>query len=186
PLWYGETSSDFPQHATVTAIYQLPFGRGRMFGTDMNRGLDEAVGGWEVTGIYQYLSGTPLGWGNVNYSGDFSGFNNHPHTPEWKGPSFNTAGFDTVSNDQPSSWNYRTFPEDLLRSEPTNNFDFSILKDFTIWERVRVQPRVDVFNALNHAQFGSANTSPTAKTFGEISSQLNSPRSMQGGVHILF
>ena len=186
PLSYGETSSDFPQHGSITAIYQLPFGRGRMFANTINKGLDEVIGGWEVTGIYQFLSGTPLGWGNTNYSGTFSGFNNHPHTPEWAGPSFNTAGFATASVDQPGGLNYRTFPSVLLRSDPTNNFDFSILKDFTIWERVRIQPRVDAFNALNHAQFGGAKTSPTASTFGDVSSQLNSPRSLQGGIHILF
>ncbi len=60
------------------------------------------------------------------------------------------------------------------------------MKDFTIWERVVVQPRVDAFNAFNDAQFGSANTSPTASTFAEVNSQLNSPRSLQGGVHIRF
>jgi Carboxypeptidase regulatory-like domain len=184
PLWYGETSSDFPQHLSITAIYQLPFGRGRMFANNINTALDEAIGGWEVTGIYQYLSGTPLGWSNVNYSGNFSGFNNHPHVTH--GPSFNTAGFDTISADQPGSWNYRTFPEDLLREDPTNNFDFSMLKNFTIWERVRVQPRVDAFNALNHAQMSAANTTPTSGSFAEINTQLNTNRTLQGGIHILF
>jgi Carboxypeptidase regulatory-like domain len=184
PLWYGETSSDFPQHVSVLAIYQLPFGRGRMFGNSINRALDEAIGGWEVTGIYQYLSGTPIGWGNANYSGNFTGFDNHPH--QTHGPSFNTAGFDTVSADQPGSWNFRTFPADLLRSDPTNNFDFSILKDFTIWERVRVQPRVDCFNCLNHAQMSSANVTPTSASFADVTSQLNINRSLQGGIHILF
>lgn len=185
PLWYGETSSDFPNHASITTLYQLPFGRGRMFVNNSTL-LDELIGGWEVTGIYQYLSGTPLSWSNANYSGNFSGFKNRPHTPEWKGQSFNVSGFDTASKDQPGSWNFRTFPAYLLRSDPTNNFDFSILKNFTIAERIEIQPRVDAFNALNHAQFSSASTSPTASTFAEINSQLNTGRSLQGGVHIRF
>lgn len=183
PLWYGETSSDFPNHPSLTVLYQLPFGKGRMFANN-STWLDEAIGGWEITSIYQYLSGTPLSWGNVNYSGNFTGFDNHPHVTGKA--SFNTAGFDKVSADQPGSWNYRTFPEDLLRSDPTNNFDFSILKDFTIGERVIVQPRVDAFNALNHAQLGSASTSPTSSSFGEVTSQLNTNRTLQGGVHIRF
>jgi hypothetical protein len=184
PLWYGETSSDFPQHISVIAIYQLPFGRGHTFANNINTALDEAIGGWEVTGIYQYLSGTPLGWSNVNYSGTFSGFANHPHYTH--GPSFSSAGFDTVSADQPGSWNFRTFPPDLLREDPTNNFDFSTLKNFTIWERVRLQPRVDCFNCLNHAQMSNANTTPTSASFGDITSELNTNRTLQGGVHILF
>jgi hypothetical protein len=181
---YGETSSDFPQHLTLTLIYQLPFGRGRMFMHDAPRWADEAVGGWQITSIYQALSGTPISWGNANYTGNFSNFNNHPH--QAIGPSFNTAGFDTLSADQPNSYNYRTFPGYLLRSDANNNFDFSILKNFTIGDHIVVQPRVDAFNALNHVQFGSANVSPTASTFSDVSSQLNSPRQLQGGIHILF
>jgi hypothetical protein len=184
PLWYGETTSDFPNHASVTAIYQLPFGKGRQF-LNNSAWLDEAIGGWEVTGIYQYLSGTPIQWStNANYSGNFSGFNNNPHNTH--APSFNTSGFDTASADQPGSWNFRTFPEYLLRSDPTNNFDFSIMKNFTIWERVIVQPRVDAFNALNHAQMSSANVSPTSSAFADVTGQLNTNRSLQGGVHIRF
>jgi hypothetical protein len=183
PLWYGETTSDFPNHASVTAIYQLPFGKGRMFVNNSTL-LDEIIGGWELTGIYQYLSGTPLSWSNANYSGNFGGFNNNPHNTH--GPSFNTVGFDTVSADQPGSWNFRTFPAYLLRSDPTNNFDFSILKNFTIADRIQIQPRVDAFNALNHAQMSSANVSPTSSSFAYVTSQLNSNRSLQGGIHIRF
>lgn len=184
PLWYGETSSDFPNHASVTVIYQLPFGKGRQF-LNNSAWMDEAIGGWELTSIYQYLSGTPIQWStNANYSGDFSGFNNNPHNTH--APSFNTSGFDTASTDQPGSWNFRTFPEYLLRSDPTNNFDFSIMKNFTIWERIIVQPRVDAFNAFNHAQMSSANVSPTSSSFADVSSQLNTNRSLQGGIHILF
>ena len=184
PLWYGETTSDFPNHASVTAIYQFPFGKGRMLLNNSTL-LDELIGGWQLTSIYQYLSGTPIQWStNANYSGNFSGFSNHPHNTN--GPSFSTSGFDTNSNDQPGSWNFRTFPEFLLRSDPTNNFDFSIMKNFTIWERVMVQPRVDAFNALNHAQMSSANVSPTSASFADVTGQLNTNRALQGGVHIFF
>ena len=187
---YGETTSDFPQHITLTMIYQLPFGRGRKF-FNQSRWVDEAIGGWEVTTIYQALSGTPIQWGNVNYSGSFSNFHNHPHDASGH-PSFNTAGFHSILDDpnyaadQPDSNNYRTFPQYLLRSDANNNFDFSILKNFTISEHVILQPRVDAFNAFNHVQFAAANVNPTSSSFGVVNSQLNSPRSLQGGVHILF
>ncbi|MGA3129799.1 MAG: carboxypeptidase regulatory-like domain-containing protein [Terracidiphilus sp.] len=193
PLWHGETTSDFPQHMSVTAQYQLPFGRGRMLFSNDNRWIDEGIGGWEVTGIYQYLSGTPLTWSTkVNYSGNYHDFNNSPHRPEAAGPSFNITNFDNYSNDpkgtnQPGSWNPEIFPEYALRGDPNNNFDFSILKDFTVWERVVVQPRVDAFNALNHPQFTqSGNTNPTATSFGLVNAQLNSARNLDGGIHIIF
>ena len=185
PLWYGETSSDFPQHLAATVIYQLPFGRGRQF-MNKSRLMDEIFGGYEVTTIYQFLSGTPIQWStNAVYNGTFSGFNNHPHQANGQ-PSFNIAGFDRTAADQPNSYNYRTFPEYLLRSDGNNNFDFSLLKNFALGEHVVLQPRVDAFNALNHAQFSSANVSPTSSSFGLVNTQLNTNRQLQGGVHIIF
>ena len=183
-LWYGETSSDFPIHLAVTPIYELPFGRGRQFMNSSNALVDGALGGWKVSSEYQYLSGQPLAWGNVNYTGNFHDFNNRPHYTA--GPSFNTANFDTVSADQPGSWNYRTFPGYLLRSDPTNNFNFSALKDFIIRERLIFQLRVDAFNALNHAQMSTPNVSPTSSSFGYITSQLNTNRTLAGGLHLRF
>jgi hypothetical protein len=185
PLWYGETSSDFPQHLSATVIYQLPFGHGRQF-MNQSRVLDEIFGGYEVTGIYEALSGTPIQWStNVVYNGNFSGFNNHPHLANGQ-PSFNISGFDRTAADQPNSYNYRTFPEYLLRSDGNNNFSFSLLKNLAIGEHVIIQPRVDAFNALNHVQFSSANVSPTSSSFGVVNSQLNASRQLQGGIHILF
>jgi hypothetical protein len=180
---YGETSSDFPQHLTLTLIYQLPFGRGRAF-ANQSAWADSLVGGWQVTSIYQALSGQPLSWGNVVYTGNWHDLNNHPH--QAIGPSFNTSVFNRVSAVQPNSYNYRTFPQYFGRSDANNNFDFSILKNFAIGERVIVQPRVDAFNALNHVQFNTANLSPTSNSFGAITQQLNTNRQIQGGVHILF
>ena len=183
PLWYGETGSDFPDHVSFTGIYQLPFGKGQPF-LNHSRILDELIGGYTVTSIYQFLSGTPLGWGNVIYTGNYSGFSNNPH--DTHGASFNTAGFNTDSKVQPNGYNFRTFPENLLRSDPTKDFDFSVLKNFTIFERLIIQPRVDAFNAFNRAQFQGANTSPTSSAFGYVNKQLNSSRQLQGGIHILF
>jgi len=184
PLWYGETSSDFPQHLSATVIYQLPFGHGRQF-MNQSRLLDEIFGGYEVTGIYEALSGTPISWGNVVYNGNFTGFSNHPHLANGQ-PSFNISGFDRTAADQPNSYNYRTFPQYLLRSDGNNNFSFSVLKNFAFGEHVVLQPRVDAFNVLNHAQFSSANVSPTSSSFGLVNSQLNSNRQLQGGLHLIF
>ncbi len=183
-LWVGETSSDYPIHVAIYSIYELPFGRGRQFMNKSNRVVDGVLGGWKVTGTYQYLSGTPLSWGNANYTGSFQDLQNNPHNTA--GPAFNTAGFNKDSAHQPGSWNLRTFPIYLLRSDPTNNFDFSALKDLVIAERFIFTVRVDAFNALNHAQMSGANVSPTSSSFGLITSQANTSRSLAGGLHLRF
>ncbi|MDE3105470.1 MAG: carboxypeptidase regulatory-like domain-containing protein [Acidobacteriota bacterium] len=183
PLVYEETASDFPDHVSLTGIWLLPVGRGRQFFHN-SRLVDEIFGGYSLTTIYQYLSGTPLSWGNVNYTGSFTGFANNPHYT--KGPSFNTTGFATASSAQLNGYNYRTFPQFLLRSDPTKNFDFSLLKNFSVYDRLIVQPRFDAFNAFNRPQFSSPNLNPTSASFGVITSQLNTNRQLQLGVHLLF
>jgi hypothetical protein len=182
---YGETTSDFPQHLTLTLIYQLPFGRGRAF-ANQSRLTDAFIGGWQVTSIYQALSGQPLQWSNnVIYTGNWHDLNNHPH--QANGPSFNTSVFDRSSADQPNSYNLRTFPMSFGRADANNNFDFSVLKNFTLGDRWIIQPRIDAFNALNHVQFMPANnSSPTATSFGTVNQQLNTNRQLQGGVHVIF
>src|SRR6266702_446263 len=53
-------SNDVRFHYTVTPIYELPFGKGKLFLKGSNRAMEQLVGGWEVTGIYNFQSGTPL------------------------------------------------------------------------------------------------------------------------------
>ena len=183
PLWYGETTSDFPNHGSLMLTYQLPFGKGRMFSTNSTV-LDEIFGGYTITSVYQFLSGTADSWGNVNYSGNFHDFNNHPH--DYLTPSFNTSNFDRNPKDQPNGYNYRTFPQYLLRTDPTNNIDISMLKNFTIGDRYVIQPRFDAFNAFNRPQFSQPNLNPTSSAFGRINGQINQPRQLQLGVHFLF
>jgi hypothetical protein len=53
-------SNDVRFHYTLTPIYDLPFGKGKFFLKNSNRALEQLVGGWELTGIYNFQSGTPL------------------------------------------------------------------------------------------------------------------------------
>ncbi|MES2390760.1 MAG: hypothetical protein V4555_03905, partial [Acidobacteriota bacterium] len=202
-LWYGETASDFPHSLHLLAIYQLPFGRGRMFMNKVPRVIDEALGGWEISSIWSFDSGTPYQWGNVIYNGNWHDLNNQPHT--YGKAIFNTAVFDrrtcvddtkpcnnTVGSPtfnpsvQPNGYNHRTFPLYAWRADVTNNWDFSALKNFTIFERLQIQARVDAFNAFNRVQFSAPNLSPTSSQFGLSSGQQNTNRQLQGGVHIIF
>lgn len=191
PLWYGETSSDFPDHVSFTGIYLLPFGTGRPLLNTNSKLLNEFVGGWSVSSIYSFLSGTLYSWGNVIYNGNWHDFHNNPH--QLKG-AFNTSVFDTRTQVsatdktpvQPTSYNNRTFPLMALRGDVTNNWDFSVLKNFQVYDRAEIQARVDAFNAFNRVQFSSPNLSPTSSSFGNISGQMNSGRQLQGGVHIIF
>ncbi len=63
---YGSSDQDQRHVFTASALYQLPIGRGRMFGKNMNRALDEVIGGWQMNGIINLASGTPI---DVDLSG---------------------------------------------------------------------------------------------------------------------
>jgi hypothetical protein len=89
-------------------------------------------------------------------------------------------------NVQPNAYNNRTFPLFAWRADVTNNWDFSVLKNFQIHDRLMIQPRVDAFNAFNRVQFSAPSLSPTSSAFANISGQQNTNRQLQGGVHIIF
>ena len=182
PLWYGETSSDFPLHFDITGTYAFPFGRGRRFAENSNKGVDAAIGGWSISCIYTWESGAMDSWGNVIPIAGQS-LNQDPSNPT---AAFNTAAFDKVTADQPNGSDYRTFPSLFMREQNTNNADLSAFKTFTFGERINLQLRLDAFNALNRVQFGAPNVTPTSSAFGTITSQANTPRIIQIGGRIAF
>jgi hypothetical protein len=182
-LWYGVPSADFPNHFVTSASYALPFGRGAHFLNGAGRLEDALVGGWVLNTIYVYESGAALSWGNVIYLGGNLNYQATNLTA-----AFDVTRFDTASADQPNAYNYRTFPTSFnnLRSDPTNNADLSMLKNFHISEKVKLQYRFEAFNALNRAQFSAPNLTPTSKAFATITGQANTSRVIQMGLRLTF
>jgi hypothetical protein len=69
------SDSDVPHRLAMSGIYELPFGRGRTFGSSWGKGLNLLAGGWQVQGLFQYQGGRPLTLGNVYYNGNLSDLN---------------------------------------------------------------------------------------------------------------
>ncbi len=188
PLTYQENASDFPNHLSITGVYRLPFGRGRSYLTHTNGFLDMSIGGFTVNTIYQYLSGAAIPWSNIPLFANGTNYDNNVKiSPRQVSGVLDKAKFDTVSNDQPSTtYNYRTFPLFYGRQDATNKLDASILKDFSVGERFRLQYRFEAFNVLNHTVFGTPNVNPTSSTFGIITSVTSVPRVLQQGLRVVF
>jgi hypothetical protein len=53
-------SNDVRFHYSLTPVYELPFGKGKYFMGNTSRGMEQLVGGWELTGIYNFQSGNPI------------------------------------------------------------------------------------------------------------------------------
>ena len=51
---------DVPHRFVATGDWQIPFGRERHFGANVNRLVDGIIGGWEVSGFFVLQSGFPL------------------------------------------------------------------------------------------------------------------------------
>ena len=184
---------DIPHRLVLSALYELPYGRGRRFGPSAPAVLDAVLGGWQINGVVTVQSGTPLTITASNTAGLF----NPVTRANWNGrdPSLDGPGedrlqrwFDTTAFSQPAAFTFgnagATFP--LLRTDSVRNLDLSLFKLFRVSDSVRFQARIEAFNALNRVQFGSPNVSVTSSSFGVVTSQANTPRQLQFGVKALW
>ena len=185
-------------------IWELPFGRGRKFGGDVNPVVNAVIGNWSVSAIWNWQTGRPnLTMGNVYYNGDITqlktSYTNDPSRPVFdiSGFYFHDAAVQTNGVDDPAKQradqrirlanNIRTLPSrwDGLRGPRYTNWDMSFVKGFDIG-RVRAQFHIELYNAFNDVFYNNANLDPTSATFGMVTSQNNLPRNIQIGSKILF
>ncbi|MBL8230985.1 MAG: TonB-dependent receptor [Bryobacterales bacterium] len=151
---------------TFAGLYELPFGRGKRFGSQMARWLDYAAGGWQIQALYQGQTGAPLGFGNVIYNGTYGDLVlPNQSLQQW----FNTAGFERRPAFQLEQ-NIRTFPLRLanIRSYGINVWDMSVQKNFQVHEKLKVQLRGEAEGAMNTPNFSPPNTAPTNTLFGQV------------------
>jgi hypothetical protein len=178
---------DRPHRFNFQTMIELPFGRGRALGSHMSKALDAIVGGWQVNSIFTYQSGAPQSFGNIIFLGDLHDIplsSDQRSVNRW----FNTAaGFVTASAQQPS-FNIRTFPKYLagVRGDGQTDWNASLLKTFSIRERVKLQLRFEGYDILNHPNFSDPNTTVTSSAFGTVTSQAGLSREFQGALRLSF
>src|SRR6059036_1387308 len=56
----GSSDFDARQRFVLSYIYELPFGRGKAFGTNWGTTFEKLLGGWEISGIATFQSGRPI------------------------------------------------------------------------------------------------------------------------------
>ena len=176
----------------LSAIWEMPFGRGRQFGGDLHPALDALFGGWSVGGILTLGTGRPY---NVTVNGDPA---NHGET--------NRADVIGDPNDVPGGWSVQEFfnraafkanepftygdlGRNALLGPGYQNVDFSLMKRTTLFA-VADQPwdlqfRWELFNAFNRANFGFPGGTFGNPTFGQLTSAAEA-RKMQFGLKLIF
>jgi hypothetical protein len=177
---------DRTQRITGSGIWELPFGKGRKFGTNWHPLLNGVAGGWQLNGAMQHQSGAPLGFGNVIFNGDLNNVvlpRGQRGVDQW----FNVnAGFERNNALQLAS-NLRRFPIRFngIRGPIQARWDFGLIKNFAITERWKLQFRAETFNVANYANLSNPNTTVTSGAFGTITGQ-DPPRSWQGALKLTF
>ncbi len=188
----GLSTIDIAHRFVISYLYELPFGKGRKFGANAPGLLDAIIGGWQFNGITTFQSGTPL----TITANSTAGLFNPLTRPNTNGKDPRLGGkvderlnkyFDTSVYSQPAAFTFGNVgPTVNIRNDGVKNFDLSLFKQFAPLEKMRVQFRVEALNAFNTPRFGSPTTSVTSNTFGQITSQANSPRQLQFGLKILW
>lgn len=181
------SADDRPQHLTVSATYELPFGKSRRFNPQIPV-ANYVISNWNLSGIWSYQpQGAPLSWGDIIYKG--TNLNDLKVSPHNVKKAFDTTMFDMASADQPVTGDHlRTLPSQVThaRQDGINSFDFSLVKACQITARLKAQLRSDFFNAMNHPQFSAPSLTPTSSAFGTITSQANLPRTIQVSLRLAF
>ncbi|MFB3826844.1 MAG: carboxypeptidase regulatory-like domain-containing protein [Bryobacteraceae bacterium] len=173
---------DRPYRMVLSLNYDLPFGRGKAIAPRAGRLANALVGGWNVNAIYVNQSGRPISWGNLLYYG--GDIRSEPRNID---RAFDATRFNTNSREQ-LSWNVRRFPSRFanLRGDGPNNIDASVIKQFPIREKLKLQYRCELFNLMNHAQFSRPSTSATSSGFAKITGVDNRSRVIQMGLRMVW
>jgi hypothetical protein len=176
------SSINRPLREVLAAAYELPVGKGKPLEIQ-SRVANAVLGGWALNGVLTLETGPPLAWGNVIYYG--GPLNLQGHQPN--GATFDITQFNTVSAQQLGN-NIRTFNTQFgnLTRDPTKNLDLSAIKRFSLGERKYLQFRFETFNTTNRVTFGAPNLTPTSATFGQITTQANTPRRVQAGARFVW
>jgi Carboxypeptidase regulatory-like domain len=189
---YASASWDI-RHTFVTGFtYQIPFGRGRAYGSNINRVADVLVGGWQTNGILTLHTGQPYTLRANGCQGIFGGCspdlvpgmnaNAAPAGGRTPGEWFNIAN--VVA---PGPLSEGTLGLQTNYAPPTRNLDFSIFKDFAFTERWILQFRAESFNLANTPQFSVPDNTLGDANFGKVTStNAGSERHIQFALRLQF
>jgi Carboxypeptidase regulatory-like domain/TonB-dependent Receptor Plug Domain len=188
------SAHDVPNSFALNYVYQLPVGRGRKFGSKLHPALDALVGGWNSSAIWTIQSGLPL---------IFSAPVNEFNYSAWQFPNVSATvpvtvanrniyhWFNTAAFSAPPSFTYGDAPRYIgqIRYSLGNNWNLTVGKYFSLpLENLKLQFRVEMYNAFNHVRFGRADTNFTDNGFGLVTGEAPGagPRIIQMALRLQF
>ncbi len=199
---WGLATYDVRHVAAINATYALPIGRGQRFLGELSGVGSALVSGWTVNSIVTLQGGFPFS-PQLSYNPSNNGDTRNPVrpfvNPAFTGPVilgnpnqwFNPAAFLAPTNIPQNGGFYGNLGRDTLIGPGLATWDFSVLKNTRIRERLNVQFRAEIFNLLNRANFNTPNAvafTPTgvSPTAGVITSTSTTSRQVQFGLKLLW
>jgi carboxypeptidase family protein len=215
-LDWGLSQLNLNDSFTASVLYDLPFGKGKKFGSNWNGATNAILGNWQLDGIVRATSGFPLfvvdsGDGSevfFSYNGGTYQRPNQVGDPNRGGAVAGNPGcvapsqihtiqnwFNPCAFAQAPAGELGTAARAPVYGPRFVNTDFSIIKDFPLSfrEGMSMQFRAEFFNLFNHPQFylagGAGNGEQdinAQSTFGVITNTLNNARLIQFALKLRF
>jgi hypothetical protein len=197
-IGYGSSYYNRRNAFVFAGNYDLPFGKGKMFGGNVKGWENEIIGGFQLNGNVSIQSGLPYTPGYALSSSDNdvigflnktgSGFNLHAgslnaatHKVQYFTPSPYVLQSSGPQNSfgpyaRPMVGTFGNLGRDTLFQPGLWNADLSLAKNFNLTERVRFQLRAEAYNAFNHVNLGGPDSCVDCQdgNAGTISSSLSS------------
>jgi hypothetical protein len=163
------------------ATYDLPIGRDKLIGKNMNSVVNAVVGGWQASTILTLHAGFPLAVYNATDTSNTGGRGARPNCNPLQMQTFgrqasiNNGSFQGYQYLSPAGYSEPaqfTFGNCPLQGPQTGagyaDTDIGLLKSIHITESKYIQFRGDFLNAFNNVQLGHPNTNFPSATFGLI------------------
>jgi hypothetical protein len=167
-----------PRHRISAAgTYELPFGKGRPFLSNVHPIVNGILGGWSTSSIFQWNAGSFLRFGQMIVEGDPR--LDDPTREKW----FNTAAFRRAEANTPR---LNPFQYDGLTGPGFGNLDTTLSKRFRVTERVSLELRMEAYNLTNSFMPANPNVDVNSSLFGRSTNQANRGREFQYTMRLHF
>jgi hypothetical protein len=218
PNWskldWAKSQINLNNNFTASIIYDLPFGKGKRYGSNWNGAANAILGNWQLTVIEKITSGFPVyvidsaNGSGVNFQNNGNSLNRPDIVgdPDKAGPVTANPGctaptkihtaqnwFNPCAFAAPAGGELGNANRAPLNGPNFINTDFSVIKQFTLpWENMGLNFRAEFFNLFNHTQFGLPVSAGTGYAdlngggFGAESFTVNNPRLVQFGLKLTF
>jgi hypothetical protein len=195
----GQSAYNQPLNNTLTAIWDLPYGKGRHWGADANRAMQIIAGGWQLSVIETATSGQPVNLiysepsqfdvsDLLNYRPNVSGNPKNPRGLWTKKATSLTNYLSTASVSVPTdvSQPYGNAGRNSFRDNAFYQTNAGLHKEFPLWnEFSNLDFRCEAFNALNNVNYQAPTSDRASGSFGTITGYFP-PRQIQLALKLNF